>query len=67
MGGIFVSDIVLGLLGSAGWLGKFSQVTGPYIKSGAPILSSGTGWAGPGHCVVLDAGQGHDVTWYHLG
>eukprot|EP00435_Cladocopium_sp_Y103_P067944 s71_g30.t1 len=40
-------------------------VLGPYLKSGAPVLSSGTGWAGPGHCVVLDAGSGHDVMIFH--
>ena len=40
------------------------QVLGPYLKSGAPVLSSGIGWAGPGHCVVLDAGSGHDATWW---
>eukprot|EP00434_Breviolum_minutum_P007525 symbB.v1.2.006643.t1/scaffold394.1/size213099/8 len=44
---------------------RAENVTGPYIKSGAPILSSGTGWAGPGHCAVLDAGQGHDVMIFH--
>eukprot|EP00913_Durusdinium_trenchii_P034999 g32739.t1 len=43
---------------------RAEQVLCPYTKSGAPILSSGTGWAGPGHCVVLDVG-GRDVMIFH--
>lgn len=44
---------------------RAEHVLGPYLKSGAPVLSSGIGWAGPGHCVVLDAGSGHDVMIFH--
>ncbi|CAE7210496.1 abn-ts [Symbiodinium pilosum] len=32
---------------------RSEQVTGPYEKAAAPILSSGRGFAGPGHCVVV--------------
>ncbi|CAJ1375812.1 unnamed protein product [Effrenium voratum] len=37
---------------------RAEQVCGPYVKSGAPVLSSSRGWAGPGHCVVLPAEGG---------
>lgn len=37
---------------------RAEQLRGPYVKCGAPVLSSGRGWAGLGHCVVCDHGEG---------
>jgi arabinan endo-1,5-alpha-L-arabinosidase len=38
---------------------------GPFTKAGAPILVTGGGWAGPGHCSVLDTPAGDTVVVYH--
>ncbi|CAE7916814.1 Araf43A, partial [Symbiodinium necroappetens] len=43
---------------------RAEQVLGPYEKAAAPVLSSGRGFAGPGHCVVV-AAPGGDVMVYH--
>ncbi|CAE7566620.1 abn-ts [Symbiodinium natans] len=43
---------------------RAEQVTGPYEKAAAPVLASGRGFAGPGHCVVV-AAPGGDVMVYH--
>eukprot|EP00927_Polykrikos_kofoidii_P052903 TRINITY_DN4693_c0_g1_i1.p1 TRINITY_DN4693_c0_g1~~TRINITY_DN4693_c0_g1_i1.p1 ORF type:complete len:558 (-),score=43.34 TRINITY_DN4693_c0_g1_i1:60-1538(-) len=43
---------------------RATALVGPYTKCGAPILCSGRGWAGPGHCVVIPTEAG-DVMVYH--
>lgn len=44
---------------------RSTALTGPYTKCSAPILCSGKGWAGPGHCVVISSPSGGDVMVYH--
>lgn len=38
---------------------------GPFTKSGAPIVSTGGAWAGPGHCSVVDTPAGDTYVVYH--
>jgi arabinan endo-1,5-alpha-L-arabinosidase len=38
---------------------------GPFTKAGAPILSTGGAWAGPGHCAVVDTPAGDTYMVYH--
>ena len=44
---------------------RSTSLTGPYQKCGAPVLCSGKGFAGPGHCVVVPTPTGGDVMVYH--
>ncbi|MDX2088692.1 MAG: glycoside hydrolase family 43 protein [Kofleriaceae bacterium] len=42
-----------------------SSPLGPMTKLGAPILSSAGGWAGPGHCSVVNTFAGKTAVVYH--
>jgi GH43 family beta-xylosidase len=44
---------------------RSSSPLGPYQKAGAPILTTGGKWVGPGHCSVVDTPGGNTVMVYH--
>jgi hypothetical protein len=44
---------------------RASSPTGPFTKAGAPIVTTGGEWVGPGHCSVVDGPDGGSYMIYH--